>query len=126
MNRNRALRKAALIYIEGKEEKDICDADLSDSDSRYTTVEVDGTNYTIYMVGTDECFDVNEFYQYGITDDNHILKFYFNIPDSEDDFGNLDYNHAYRVVDDTDSWDYTDLRDYLYSQDDFKNMINDF
>ena len=121
MSKNRELRKAALKIIEGRKEKDICDADLDNKDSRYTIVEVDGENHTIYMVGTDECFDLDEFYQYGITDDNHILKFYFDIPAGEDDLDNVDYSRAYRVVDVTGDWDYTELADYLYGTDELKH-----
>lgn len=82
------------------------------SDPRYTTIEVDGENYHVFMVGTDECFDINEFFQYGITDDNRILKFYFVLPD-DGELDNVDYNHAYRVIDDTGSWDYTEIYDFL-------------
>ncbi len=113
MNKNTELRREALKIIEGRKEKDIHDADLLDSDCRYTTVLVDGVNYRIYMVGNDECFDLDEFYQYGITDDNHLLKFYFDLPEGLDDLGNVDYDHAYRVVDVTKEWKYTDLGDFL-------------
>ncbi len=113
MNKNTELRRESLKIIEGRKEKDMHDADLLDSDCRYTTVSVDGVNYRIYMVGNDECFDLDEFYQYGITDDNHLLKFYFDLPGGLDDLGNVDYDHAYRVVDVTKGWEYTDLGDFL-------------
>lgn len=115
MNKNTELRRAALKIIEGRKEKDIHDTDLDDSDSRYTTVWVDNANYRIYMVGNNECFDLNEFYQYGITDDNHILKFYFALPENLDDLGDVDYDHAYRAVDVTKEWESTDLGDFLGS-----------
>lgn len=92
------------------------EAELLDSDCRYTTVLVDGVSYKIYMVGTDECFDMDEFYQYGITDNNRLLKFYFDLPDDDDfdgDLSNVDYSQAYRVVDVTGEWDYTDLGVFL-------------
>lgn len=111
MDKNNELRKAALEIIEGR--RNVTEAELLDSDCRYTTVLVDGVSYKIYMVGTDECFDMDEFYQYGITDDNHLLKFYFDLPEGLDDLGNVDYEHAYRVVDVTGEWDYTDLGVFL-------------
>lgn len=113
MNKNTELRRAALKIIEGRKEKDIYDADLDNDACRYTTVLVDGENYRIYMVGNDECFDTDEFYQYGITDDNLILKFYFNVPKNSDDLGDVDYDHPYRVVDVTKEWESTDLGDFL-------------
>ena len=114
MDKNKELRKAALEIIEGR--RNVTEAELLDGDCRYTTVLVDGVSYKIYMVGTDECFDMDEFYQYGITDNNRLLKFYFDLPDDDDfdgDLSNVDYSQAYRVIDVTGEWDYTDLGVFL-------------
>ena len=51
MDKNKELRKAALEIIEGR--RNVTEAELLDSDCRYTTVLVDGVSYKIYMVGTD-------------------------------------------------------------------------
>ena len=84
------------------------------AESNYRDIDVDGESYKhILLVGTDECFDLDEFYQYGITDDCRILKFYYDLDPEETDYGNVDYEKAYRVADVTSDFEYTDLGNYL-------------
>lgn len=57
------------------------------------------------IVGNDECFDCDGFYQYALSGDK-LYKAYFEIPEDED--GNMmeldavDCSHAYKIVDVTD------------------------
>lgn len=54
----------------------------------------------IRIVGNEDCWDVNEFYQYMVADDK-IYKVYYNVqPDQELDA--IDYTKAYKIVDITE------------------------
>lgn len=66
--------------------------------SSETEIAYEGQTYTGYMYGNDECFDCNEFYQYFLTEDK-LYKAYFQIPDDDADFGNIDYEHPYKLID---------------------------
>lgn len=59
----------------------------------------------IIVVGNDECFDGNDFYQY-VLDGEKLYKAYYDIEDEEgnifDRMDLVDYEHAYKVEDVTD------------------------
>lgn len=61
----------------------------------------DVENYDkIRIIGNEECWDGDEFYQYMVTDDK-IYKVYYNVqPDQELDM--IDYTKAYKIVDSTE------------------------
>ena len=75
--------------------------DSSDSD----TIIDPETNkeMEIIMLGSDECFDVDEFYQYVIDEKGHIYKAFYNYIDENgnqlDDLGDIDYDRPYRIED---------------------------
>lgn len=56
----------------------------------------------VKVVGNDECFDGDEFYQYVLAADK-IYKAYFEIPTDDDnnelELDNVDYTHAYKIED---------------------------
>ncbi len=71
-------------------------------ESRYgesleTTVNYNGEQIIGIMYGNDECFDVNEFYQYLLTADGNLYKAYFDIPVDTEDLSNLDYENPYSM-----------------------------
>ncbi len=69
-----------------------------------TTITYNGKTYTGHMYGNDECFDVNEFFQYFLTDDA-LLKLYYHIPDGCTDFNDIDCNSPYNVrAEDAQYW----------------------
>lgn len=59
----------------------------------------------IIVVGNDECFDCDEFYQY-VLDNNTLYRAYFDVHDEDgnifDRMDLVDYEHAYRIEDVTD------------------------
>lgn len=65
-------------------------------------LEVDGVKMTgVRVVGNDDCFDGNEFYQYVLGDET-IYKAYFDMtnPETGEDYEELDqidYTKAYRI-----------------------------
>lgn len=76
----------------------------SNIDNFLTRVTVDNKTYDVYIGGNDEMFDVDEFYQLGVTKDGKIYQFFFEIPEDEDgnetqDLGSVDYTKAYRAID---------------------------
>lgn len=56
------------------------------------TINYDGKQIVGIMYGNDECWDMNDFYQYFLTDDT-LYKAYFEVPDGCEDFGDLDYKN---------------------------------
>lgn len=60
----------------------------------------------VKIVGDDECFDGNEFYQYVLCGDK-LYKAYFELAKDDDgedlDLDMIDYGHAYRIEDITDT-----------------------
>ena len=68
-------------------------------ESQETTITFDNEDYTGIMFGNDECFDCNDFYQYFLTTDGKLYKFYFEIPEGTEDFGNLDYDNPTNAED---------------------------
>lgn len=60
---------------------------------------------SVEMFGTDECFDVDGFYQYGVVDDR-VFKFYYDTRDengNELDLDCIDYREANWALDVTDA-----------------------
>lgn len=74
-----------------------------------TDVKIDGQTVNVDMIGNDEMYDADDFYQLGVTADGKILKMFFEIPEGTDDMSNVDYSIATRVEDATD--EYMDLID---------------
>lgn len=68
-------------------------------------ITVNGETFkNITLIGNDECFDLDDFYQYGV-DDEHIYKFYYGTCDADGEeiaLDCIDYSKAERVVDITD------------------------
>lgn len=66
-----------------------------------TNVTVDGETYSVYLTGTDEMWELNEFYQIG-----HDIKtgkayrFYYSTTDENGnpiELDDIDYKNAYRM-----------------------------
>lgn len=61
----------------------------------------------VKVVGDDECFDGDEFYQYVLSDDK-LYKAYFEIPTDDDGeelgLDDVDYTRSYKVEDITDDF----------------------
>lgn len=61
----------------------------------------------VRVVGNDECFECNEFYQF-VLDGEHLYKAYFEL--ARDENGNeleldaIDYTHAYKIEDVADEY----------------------
>lgn len=59
---------------------------------------------SVKVIGDDECFDGDEFYQY-VLDGDKLYKAYFDITDEDGEdieLDAVDYNHAYKIEDVTD------------------------
>ncbi len=57
------------------------------------------------IIGNDECFDCDEFYQYALTDDK-VYKAYYEIPEeARDDLSVIDYSKPYRIEDVTEQYE---------------------
>lgn len=61
--------------------------------------EIKGTMY-----GNDECFDVNNFYQYLLTQDNKLLYCFYNIPDGVE-LDEINYDYPINIEDATNNID---------------------
>lgn len=66
--------------------------------SELYTITFEGKEYTGYMYGNDECWDMNDFYQYFLTEDA-LYKAYFEVPEGCEDLGSLDYNNPINLKD---------------------------
>jgi len=63
-----------------------------------TTINYEGKQITGIMYGNDECWDMNDFYQYLLTGDA-LFKAYFEVPEGCEDLGSLDYNNPINLKD---------------------------
>ena len=64
-------------------------------------VEFEGKEITGVMYGDDECFEMNDFYQYLLTKDT-LYKAFYEIPNDNDDLGSLDYENPTGLEDVTE------------------------
>ena len=72
----------------------------SNVDIYLTNVTVNDKTYNVYLGGNDEMFEVNEFYQMGVTKDGKIYRFYFSTTDENGEdipLDCIDYTKAYRA-----------------------------
>lgn len=71
-----------------------------DLESLKINVNVDGKTYSVYLTGTDEMFDGDEFYQVGIDDAGNEYKFFYGTNDqngNDIELDCIDYSSAYRM-----------------------------
>ncbi|MGP1507952.1 MAG: hypothetical protein ACTTJW_03620 [Sphaerochaeta sp.] len=66
---------------------------LQESGSGITVTDGDIT-LTGVMFGNDECFDLNNFYQYLLTEDGNLYKCWYDTEGCNSDFGRIDYSVA--------------------------------
>ena len=78
--------------IENASRRAVSDADL---ETMLCDVNCNGKIYSVYLCGTDEMFEGNEFYQIGIDADGKQYEFYFDISNCAVE--DADYSHAYRM-----------------------------
>lgn len=78
--------------IENASRRTISDSDL---ETMLCNVTCNGKIYSVYLCGTDEMFDGNEFYQIGIDADGKQYEFFFDVSNCA--LEDADYSHAYRV-----------------------------
>ena len=74
--------------------------DENSIDNYLTNVTVGDRTYNVYLGGNDEMFEVNEFYQMGVTKDGKIYRFYFSTTDENGEdipLDCIDYTKAYRA-----------------------------
>ena len=72
----------------------------SNIDVYLTAVTVGDETYNVYLGGNDEMFEVNEFYQMGVTKDGKIYRFYYEAVDQNWNsipLDCIDYTKAYRA-----------------------------
>lgn len=63
-------------------------------------ISVNGKNYSVYLAGTDEMWDLDEFFQIGIDEEGNEYKFFFTTKDEEGndiELCDVDYSEAYKV-----------------------------
>ena len=63
-------------------------------------IQVNGKTYSVYLAGTDEMFDLDEFFQIGIDEEGNEYKFFFATKDEEGNdiaLEDVDYTEAYKV-----------------------------
>ena len=61
----------------------------------------------ILIFGDDECFETNEFYQYGVSLTGRIYRCYYHITDGEGNsikLDSIDYGKPYRIEEVTDEF----------------------
>lgn len=71
----------------------------------FAEIKFDGKTYIGTMFGSDECFDLNGFYQY-FAEDETLYKCYFNFHDEDgneyEDLGDVDYKHPVEMIEEKD------------------------
>lgn len=68
--------------------------------SAMTITTKEGNAISGLMYGNDECFNLSGFYQFFVSD-GKIYECYYHVSNDDDDLGNIDYKHPYKVVDST-------------------------
>lgn len=71
-----------------------------DLESLKINVDVDGKTYSVYLTGTDEMFEMDEFFQIGIDDSGKEYRFYYSTTDEDGNeiaLDDIDYENAYRM-----------------------------
>ena len=81
-----------LNSIENASRRTISEDEL---ENLFRDVNCNGKIYSVYLCGTDEMFDNNEFYQIGIDADGKQYEFFFDVSNCA--LEDADYSHAYRV-----------------------------
>lgn len=64
-----------------------------------TTVNIDGQSFPVFVAGNDNCWDSDEFWQYGVAEDGTVYKMFYSIPDGMEDLSGVDYSAPYKCTD---------------------------
>lgn len=67
------------------------------------------------MFGNDECFDLDDFYQYLLTEDGNLYKCWYDTDDCDDDFGSIEYSVAESI---------SPARLCFYSENEFIELVS--